>query len=250
MIEVYPETNTSNKIGIPRNIVFKSIRTSDVNNSITIRKSNPGSVMQIPESQIKNLPDGRYTVRYTVIDSVGNEGVPVFSNFIKDTVNPRITFTKSGNSTFEIMVNINLNEAPISDLLQNQITVSHATISNFKKINPTNYQITLIPDCFGSIGLTIAAKTLVDLRNNFNIEQNFTSQTNGVGLPAGFESTLNLSGTLTQSINRKAKKINTNENVGINKNHNYSATQSIELKPGFVAEKGTVFQANIGPGCN
>jgi hypothetical protein len=98
----------------------------------------------------------------------------------------------------------------------------------------------LIPDCFGSIGLTIAAKTLVDLSNNFNIEQNFTSQTNGVGLPAGFESTLNLSGTLTQSINRKAKKINTNENVGINKNHNYSATQSIELKPGFVAEKGTV----------
>jgi hypothetical protein len=23
-----------------------------------------------------------------------------------------------------------------------------------------------------------------------------------------------------------------------------------ELKPGFVAEKGTVFKANIGPGCN
>jgi hypothetical protein len=28
------------------------------------------------------------------------------------------------------------------------------------------------------------------------------------------------------------------------------APKSIELKPGFVAEKGTVFRANIGPGCN
>jgi hypothetical protein len=28
------------------------------------------------------------------------------------------------------------------------------------------------------------------------------------------------------------------------------ARKSIELKPGFVAEKGTVFRANIGPGCN
>jgi hypothetical protein len=44
-------------------------------------------------------------------------------------------------------------------------------------------------------------------------------------------------------------KINTSENLGNNKNSNYTATQAIELKPGFVAEKGTVFRATIGAGC-
>jgi hypothetical protein len=32
-------------------------------------------------------------------------------------------------------------------------------------------------------------------------------------------------------------------------NVEYEAPKSIELKPGFMADKGTIFKATIGPGC-
>jgi hypothetical protein len=93
--------------------------------------------------------------------------------------------------------------------------------------------------------------TLLDASGNSNASTSFSGSTNKVGLPAGFDiSTVSLNGTLHQSNDRKAMKIQTSENLGINKIQNYTAIQSIELKPGFVAEKGTVFRANIGPGCN
>ncbi len=244
-LEIYPDASSSNAI-IKKGFYAKLTAAVD---TIKIVKANNTTQLEIGSEQIKNLPDGKYTMRYMVIDSVGNEGVPVFSSFIKDTVNPSITFTKTGNSTFEIYVDIDVSESTLTDLSQQQIAVSHASISNFSKINPTKYQLTLIPDCSGTIDLSIAANALSDLAKNRNFSQDFNANTNGVGLPAGFEGTLNVSGNLLQSTNRKAMKINTTENLGSNKNQSYTATQFIELKPGFLAEKGTVFRANIGSGC-
>jgi hypothetical protein len=244
-VEIYPESMNQNASF--KNAFMNLLSAST--DTIKIVKTNTTNKMEISSALIKILSDGKYIVKYTVIDSVGNEGVPIYGSFIKDTVSPSISFIKSGNSTYEIFVEINLSEAPIYDLTQAQVSVSHATISNFTKLSSIKYQLTLVPDCFGSIALNIAANTLVDLSRNFNLEQNFSSLTNGVGLPVGFEGTLNLSGTQLQSTNRKAMKINTSENLGNNKNSNYTATQAIELKPGFVAEKGTVFRATIGAGC-
>jgi hypothetical protein len=249
VIEVYPETNKQSNARFGKLIKLSNISIGS--HQITIRKTNPGAVLQITESQINTLPDGKYTIRYTVIDSVGNEGVPIYSSFTKDTVSPFITFTKTGNSTYEIYFDMDLSEETTTDLSQNQIAESHLTISKFEKISTTKYRIVTIPDCFGTISLSVPMNTLLDASGNSNASTSFSGSTNKVGLPAGFDiSTVSLNGTLHQSNDRKAMKIQTSENLGINKIQNYTAIQSIELKPGFVAEKGTVFRANIGPGCN
>lgn len=245
-VEIYPESTTSNakiKNGFLANatVAVDTIKISQTNNT---------SKLEISSALIKNLPDGKYTIRYTVIDSVGNEGVPIYSYFNKDTVSPTITFTKTGNSSFEIYFDIDLSEGTTSDLLQNKLLTSHLTISKFEKISATKYKMVVVPDCFGTINLSLPANSLSDPSSNANSLSTYSGPTNKVGLPAGFDvSPLNLFGTLQQSTDRKAMKIQTSENLGTNKTQNYTALQSIELKPGFVAEKGTVFRANIGVGC-
>lgn len=248
IIEVYPEVVQSNNIEGEKSYKFINLTVSS--DRIIIKVANPGAALQIVENQIKNLPDGKYIIRYTVIDSVGNEGLPVYSSFIKDTVSPLISFTKTGNSSFEIYFDIEVTENTTSDLLQNQILTSNLTISKFEKISSTKYKLVVIPNCNGTIDLTLPANLLFDASLNTNLLTNYNGQTNKVGLPIGFNTaTLSLSGIVVQSSDKKAMKIQTSENLGNNKIQNYTALQSIELQPGFVAEKGTVFRANIGAGC-
>jgi hypothetical protein len=244
-IKIYPDTKVITSKVSKSPTMFKTLA-----DTLTLQIPINSNIIQISNQQFKNLPDGKLVIKNVVIDSTGNEGNPVFYYINKDTVSPEITLSKSGNSNYEIRFELKISEPIKNDLSLANLQIANANLINLTKSSSTVYTLAIRPICNSRLQIGIKSDAIQDLFDNVAstfITQSF--ETNGIGLPKDFIEQLELTTNSSKNLERKALNIISSEKLDDGAKYKYSAIGNLELRPGFISNLGTTFEATITKGC-
>jgi hypothetical protein len=144
-------------------VLFK---TEVVEKTITGTFSN--ATISLKDSLLKGFEDGLIEITCIVRDSVDNESEPVTSKIYKDTREPVLSITKTSSSNGKLVLTIRSNEYISNSLSNADMSVKNGSITEIKKLDNRNFEISINRTCADSLTLNVLAGKLLDTVGNKN----------------------------------------------------------------------------------
>lgn len=144
-------------------VLFK---TEVVEKTITGTFSN--ATISLKDSLLKGFEDGLIEITCIVRDSVDNESEPVISKIYKDTREPALSISKTSSSNGKLVLTIRSNEYISNSLSNADMTIKNGSITEIKKLDNRNFEISINRTCVDSLTLNVLAGKLLDTVGNKN----------------------------------------------------------------------------------
>lgn len=144
-------------------ILFK---TEVVEKTITGTFSN--ATISLKDSLLKGFEDGLIEITCIVRDSVDNESEPVISKIYKDTREPALSISKTSSANGKLVLTIRSNEYISNSLSNADMTIKNGSITEIKKLDNRNFEISINRTCADSLTLNVLAGKLLDTVGNKN----------------------------------------------------------------------------------
>ena len=141
-------------------------KTEAVIKTITGTFSN--SNISIKDSLLKGFEDGLIEITCIVRDTVDNESEPVVSKIYKDTKEPILSITKTSSANGKLVLTIRSNEYVSNSILNTDMTIKNGSITEIKKLDNQNFEISINRTCADSLSLNVLAGKLLDTVGNKN----------------------------------------------------------------------------------
>jgi hypothetical protein len=147
---------------------LKNTQQFAVGDSILISGNYTNGNFNINSAILKSMQDGMIEIKFYLIDSVGNVGLPVKKILYKDTKDPVPTIKKISQTGLSAVMSVTLNEFVSTSLAISNINITKATISSIEKIDSKNFKVNLTRICSDSLKMEIKAGTFSDTVGNLN----------------------------------------------------------------------------------
>jgi hypothetical protein len=147
---------------------LKNTQQFAVGDSILISGNYTNGNFNFNSAILKSMQDGKIEIKFYLIDSVGNVGLPVKKILYKDTKDPIPTIKKISQTGLSAVMSVGLNEYVSNSLLISNIKITNATISSIDTIDSRNFKVYLTRLCSDSLRMEIKAGTFSDTVGNLN----------------------------------------------------------------------------------
>jgi hypothetical protein len=147
---------------------LKNAQQFAVGDSILISGNYSTGNFNINSAILKSMQDGKIEIKFYMIDSVGNVGLPVKKVLYKDTKDPVPTIKKISQTGLSTVMTVGLNEYVSNRLLITNINITNATISSIDTIDSRNFKVYLTRLCSDSLRMEIKAGAFSDTVGNLN----------------------------------------------------------------------------------
>ncbi len=147
---------------------LKNAQQFAVGDSILISGNYTNGNFNFNSAILKSMQDGVIEIKFYLIDSVGNVGLPVKKILYKDTKDPVPTIKKVSQTGLSAVMSVALNEYVSTGLAISNINISGATISSIETIDSKNFKVNLTRICSDSLRMEIKAGAFSDTVGNRN----------------------------------------------------------------------------------
>ena len=139
-----------------------------VGDSVVMSGKLTDSVFKLKNINLSSFLDGLIELKVIILDSLGNETVPIRRTIYKDTKDPVLTFKKSSTTDLKAIYTLESNEYLSNSLSKDNLTVNVGTIDSVKKVSNILYNVYITRICNDTLNLTIKANVLLDTVGNKN----------------------------------------------------------------------------------
>ncbi len=160
--------------GLTKTIGNRTMSTA-VGDSVVISGKLTDSVFKLKNINLNSFLDGLIDLKVIILDSLGNETIPVKTSIYKDTKEPILTFKKSSGTDLKTVYTLESNEYLSNTLAKDNLTINVGTIDSVKKVSNILYNVYITRICNDTLNLTVKANVLLDTVGNKNI---LTTSTN------------------------------------------------------------------------
>ena len=145
-----------------------SIKTFAVGDSVVLAGKLTDSIFKLKNINLSAFQDGLIDIKVTVLDSLGNETVPIKNTIYKDTKDPLLTIKKSTITDLKAVYTVESNEFIANTLTKENMTINVGNIDSVKKVSSTLYNVYITRICNDTLNLSVKANTLLDTVGNKN----------------------------------------------------------------------------------
>ena len=145
-----------------------SIKTFAVGDSVVLAGKLTDSIFKLKNINLSAFQDGLIDIKVTVLDSLGNETVPIKNTIYKDTKDPLLTIKKSTITDLKSVYTVESNEFIANTLTKENMTINVGNIDSVKKVSSTLYNVYITRICNDTLNLSVKANTLLDTVGNKN----------------------------------------------------------------------------------
>lgn len=157
-----------NALGDVEKSSLKNTQQFAVGDSILVSGNYTNGNFNINSTILKSMQDGMIEIKFYLIDSVGNVGLPVKKTIYKDTKDPVPTIKKISQTGLSAVMNVGLNEYVSNSLVLANVVIANATISSIEKIDSKNFKVNLTRICSDSLRMEIKLGAFSDTVGNLN----------------------------------------------------------------------------------
>jgi hypothetical protein len=140
-----------------------------VGDSVVMSGKLTDSVFKLKNINLSSFLDGLIELKVIILDSLGNETVPIRRTIYKDTKDPVITFKKSSTTDLKAIYTLESNEYLSNSLAKDNLTINVGTIDSVKKVSNILYNVYITRICNDTLNLTVKANVLLDTVGNKNV---------------------------------------------------------------------------------
>jgi hypothetical protein len=163
------KTNSLSGDQFPIKSMSTSSFTSSVGDSVVLAGKLTDSVFKLKNINLSAFQDGLIEIKVIVLDSVGNEIVPIKNTIYKDTKDPVVAIKKSTTTELKAVYTVESNEFISNTLTKENMSIGLGAIDSVKKISNSSYNVYITRTCNDTISLTVKANALLDTVGNKNI---------------------------------------------------------------------------------
>jgi hypothetical protein len=163
------KTNSSSSDQLLIKSLSTSSFTSSVGDSVVLAGKLTDSVFKLKNINLSAFQDGLIEIKVIVLDSVGNEIVPIKNTIYKDTKDPVLAIKKSSTTDLKAVYTVESNEFISNTLTKENMSIGLGAIDSVKKISNSSYNVYITRTCNDTISLTVKANALLDTVGNKNI---------------------------------------------------------------------------------
>jgi hypothetical protein len=163
------KTNSLSGDQFPIKSMSTSSFTSSVGDSVVLAGKLTDSVFKLKNINLSAFQDGLIEIKVIVLDSVGNEIVPIKNTIYKDTKDPVLAIKKSSTTDLKAVYTVESNEFISNTLTKENMSIGLGAIDSVKKISNSSYNVYITRTCNDTISLTVKANALLDTVGNKNI---------------------------------------------------------------------------------
>ena len=145
-----------------------SIKTFAVGDSVVLAGKLTDSIFKLKNINLSAFQDGLIDIKVIVLDSLGNETVPIKNTIYKDTKDPLLTIKKSTITDLKAVYTVESNEFIANTLTKENMTINVGNIDSVKKVSSTLYNVYITRICNDTLNLSVKANTLLDTVGNKN----------------------------------------------------------------------------------
>lgn len=139
-----------------------------VGDSVVMSGKLTDSVFKLKNINLSSFLDGLIELKVVILDSLGNETVPVKTTIYKDTKDPILTFKKSSTTDLKAIYTLESNEFLSNSLAKDNLTINVGTIDSVKKVSNILYNVYITRICNDTLNLSVKANVLLDTVGNKN----------------------------------------------------------------------------------
>jgi hypothetical protein len=163
------KTNSLSGDQFPIKSMSTSSFTSSVGDSVVLAGKLTDSVFKLKNINLSAFQDGLIEIKVIVLDSMGNEIVPIKNTIYKDTKDPVLAIKKSTTTDLKAVYTVESNEFISNTLTKENMSIGLGAIDSVKKISNSSYNVYITRTCNDTISLTVKANALLDTVGNKNI---------------------------------------------------------------------------------
>ena len=145
-----------------------SIKTFAVGDSVVLAGKLTDSIFKLKNINLSAFQDGLIDIKVIVLDSLGNETVPIKNTIYKDTKDPLLTIKKSTITDLKAVYAVESNEFISNALTKENMTINVGNIDSVKKVSSTLYNVYITRICNDTLNLSVKANALLDTVGNKN----------------------------------------------------------------------------------
>lgn len=153
--------------GIIKTMGTQTMATA-LGDSVVMSGKLTDSVFKLKNINLSSFLDGLIELKVVILDSLGNETVPVKTTIYKDTKDPILTFKMSSISDLKAIYTLESNEYLSNSLLKDNLTINVGAIDSVKKVSNLLYNVYITRICNDTINLSVKANVLLDTVGNKN----------------------------------------------------------------------------------
>jgi hypothetical protein len=144
------------------------VMASAVGDSVVMSGKLTDSVFKLKNINLSSFLDGLIELKVVILDSLGNETVPVKTTIYKDTKDPILTFKKSSTTDLKAIYTLESNEYLSNSLVKDNLSINVGSIDSVKKISNILYNVYITRICNDTLNLSVKANVLLDTVGNKN----------------------------------------------------------------------------------
>ena len=152
-----------------------SIKTFAVGDSVVLAGKLTDSIFKLKNINLSAFQDGLIDIKVIVLDSLGNETVPIKNTIYKDTKDPLLTIKKSTIADLKAVYTVESNEFISNALTKENMTINIGNIDSVKKVSNMLYNVYITRICNDTLNLSVKANTLLDTVGNKNAATSMNS---------------------------------------------------------------------------
>jgi hypothetical protein len=144
------------------------VMTTAVGDSVVMSGKLIDSVFKLKNINLSSFLDGLIELKVVILDSLGNETIPVKTTIYKDTKDPILTFKKSSTTDLKAIYTLESNEYLSNSLVKDNLSINFGSIDSVKKISNILYNVYITRICNDTLNLSVKANVLLDTVGNKN----------------------------------------------------------------------------------